>query len=42
MTEIRAKHAQSEGLGYWGVDGNKGKMADMREINVWEPLVVKE
>lgn len=41
MTELRAKHANSsEGL-YWGIDGNTGKIADMRESNVWDPVSVK-
>lgn len=25
----------------WGIDGNKGVLADMHELNVWEPLLVK-
>lgn len=41
ITDLRAKHAKGDGL-YFGIDGNKGKIADMREINVWEPLAVKE
>ena len=42
LTELRAKHSSegSEGL-YYGIDGNKGTIADMRTINVWEPLLVK-
>lgn len=42
MTELRAKHANDkEGL-YWGIDGNTGKIADMRESNVWDPISVKQ
>lgn len=41
MTDLRAKHANGDNL-FMGIDGNKGKIADMREINVWEPLAVKE
>lgn len=41
MTDLRAKHATGDNL-YIGIDGNKGKLADMRDINVWEPLAVKE
>lgn len=40
LTALRAKHADSEGL-YYGIDGNLGEIADMRKVNVWEPLVVK-
>lgn len=40
LTELRAKHASEQGV-HWGLDGNKGVVADMREINVWEPLLVK-
>jgi T-complex protein 1 subunit gamma len=41
LTELRAKHAQGgDGL-YYGIDGNSGKIADMKEVNVWDPLAVK-
>lgn len=40
ITELRAKHSSKDGL-YWGIDGNKGTIEDMRNINVWEPLLVK-
>jgi T-complex protein 1 subunit gamma len=40
ITELRAKHAGKDGL-YYGINGNTGKMADMREVNIWEPAVVK-
>lgn len=40
LTELRAKHSGKDGL-YFGIDGNKGVIADMRTINVWEPLLVK-
>mmetsp|Transcript_17165 Transcript_17165/g.44400 ORF Transcript_17165/g.44400 Transcript_17165/m.44400 type:complete len:551 (-) Transcript_17165:322-1974(-) len=47
VTELRAKHAAAYAAGkqteaMWGIDGVKGVIADMREIGVWEPLVVKE
>ena len=45
MTELRAKHATSEtnkeGL-YQGIDGNAGKIADMRAANIWDPIAVKQ
>lgn len=40
LTELRAKHQDKDGL-MWGIDGNKGVIADMHELNVWEPLLVK-
>lgn len=41
LTELRARHSDKEGL-YQGIDGNTGKIVDMRTINVWEPLAVKK
>jgi T-complex protein 1 subunit gamma len=41
MTELRAKHAKAgEGL-FYGIDGNSGKIADMRESNIWDSISVK-
>jgi len=40
MTELRARHHKEEGR-FFGIDGNKGKVADMREIGIWEPVNVK-
>ena len=40
LTELRAKHQTEEGF-YYGIDGNKGKIEDMRIIGVWEPYLVK-
>ena len=40
LTELRVKHQEENGL-FWGIDGNKGVIADMREAKVWEPLMVK-
>jgi T-complex protein 1 subunit gamma len=40
LTELRAKHTKEDGK-FFGIDGNTGKMADMREVGIWEPLVVK-
>lgn len=44
LTQLRAKHAEGEeGAGSsWGIDGENGKVVDMREYGVWEPLAVKE
>ena len=41
ITELRAKHALSEGNGTFGIDGMKGTIVDMKELGVWEPLEVK-
>jgi T-complex protein 1 subunit gamma len=40
VTELRAKHATPEGLKY-GIQGNTGKICDMVEEDVWDPIVVK-
>ncbi|OMJ85910.1 hypothetical protein SteCoe_12685 [Stentor coeruleus] len=43
VTELRSKHSEeSKDAPYWGIDGNEGKLADMRVIKIWEPLVVKK
>jgi T-complex protein 1 subunit gamma len=45
MTELRAKHASStakeDGGLYQGIDGNIGKIVDMRTSNIWDPISVK-
>jgi T-complex protein 1 subunit gamma len=40
LTDLRAKHA-AEGGSSWGVDGDAGKIVDMKEYGVWEPIAVK-
>ncbi|CAG9317801.1 unnamed protein product [Blepharisma stoltei] len=43
VTELRAKHAEDNpDAPFWGIDGNAGKLADMRTVGVWEPLAVKK
>ena len=43
LTELRAKHAAADGSGKnWGINGNTGKIADMSEANVWDPVSVKQ
>ena len=27
---------------YWGIDGNKGKVSSMKELNIWDTLAVKK
>ena len=39
LTELRAKHTDKGE--FFGIDGNKGVITDVRDINVWEPLLVK-
>lgn len=40
LTALRAKHATA-GNETWGIDGNKGELADMKDLGVWEPHAVK-
>jgi len=40
ITELRAKHAGKQNT-TWGIDGNKGVIADMAQLGVWEPYSVK-
>ncbi|XP_034954174.1 T-complex protein 1 subunit gamma [Zootoca vivipara] len=40
LTSLRAKHTQ-EGSQTWGVNGETGALADMKELGIWEPLSVK-
>ena len=39
LTKLRAKHAEGEST--WGIDGDVGKVVDMRDYGVWEPEAVK-
>ena len=44
LTALRAKHAAALAAGTnctWGIDGNKGEIADMSELKIWEPFMVK-
>lgn len=40
LTELRAKHAGCTNPS-WGVDGHSGKITDMEDLGIWEPLSVK-
>merc|ERR1711998_199857 len=40
QTTLRAKHAGGANV-TWGIDGEKGELADMTTLGVWEPLSVK-
>merc|ERR1711988_627796 len=41
QTQLRAKHAAGANP-TWGIDGEKGVLADMHELGVWEPVAVKQ
>jgi T-complex protein 1 subunit gamma len=42
LTALRAKHATTSGdFRTWGIDGEQGTLADMKELGIWEPLAVK-
>eukprot|EP00456_Euglypha_rotunda_P042548 TRINITY_DN3322_c0_g1_i17.p1 TRINITY_DN3322_c0_g1~~TRINITY_DN3322_c0_g1_i17.p1 ORF type:complete len:139 (-),score=23.47 TRINITY_DN3322_c0_g1_i17:31-447(-) len=40
LTALRAKHADTKSS-TWGVDGNKGELADMTKLNIYDPYLVK-
>ncbi|KAK8157869.1 T-complex protein 1 subunit gamma [Phyllosticta citrichinensis] len=42
LTQLRAKHADQATGSSWGIDGDGGKIVDMKEYGVWEPMAVKE
>ena len=39
LTALRAKHAT--GGVTWGVNGETGQLADMKDLGIWDPLAVK-
>lgn len=39
LTDLRAKHAAGEHS--WGINGDTGKIVDMKDYGVWEPEAVK-
>jgi len=42
LTDLKAKHATDPANNYtWGIDGNKGTMADMKTVGVWDAVAVK-
>lgn len=42
LTELRAKHAPSDGSGMmWGINGNTAKIDDMANADIWDPCAVK-
>jgi len=41
LTQLRAKHAGGANV-HFGIDGEKGVLADMTVLGVWEPVAVKQ
>lgn len=41
LTELRAKHARAGEGSFYGIEGNSGKIHDMRGQDVWDPIAVK-
>lgn len=41
LTALRAKHAESPNNTNWGIDGNKGELADMTALSILDPYTVK-
>lgn len=37
---FQAKHASPDNTS-WGIDGENGKIVDMKEYGIWEPFSVK-
>jgi T-complex protein 1 subunit gamma len=40
LTDLRARHSTTDGA-YFGIDGNKGVIADMRELKIFDSYLVK-
>merc|ERR1712176_770817 len=40
-TDLRSRHAASSGLN-WGIDGNKGVVADVKELGILDTFAVKQ
>lgn len=41
MTDLRSRHASPAGLN-WGIDGNKGVVADVKELRIMDTFAVKQ
>ncbi|CAD6194908.1 unnamed protein product [Caenorhabditis auriculariae] len=41
LTSLRAKHAQCADNWTWGIDGTTGELADMKTLDIWDPLTVR-
>ena len=40
MTELRSKYSKDEGMWY-GIDGNASVKSNMKELNIWDPVAIK-
>jgi len=40
LTQLRAKHAEGNNSS-WGIDGETGKLSDMKEVGIWDCYSVK-
>jgi T-complex protein 1 subunit gamma len=40
LTQLRAKHAEGNHSS-WGIDGETGKLADMKDVDIWDCYAVK-
>lgn len=42
LTALRAKHAQDPEKNWtWGINGLTGDLADMEQLGIWDPFVVR-
>merc|ERR1719214_347717 len=41
LTDLRARHSAAGGLN-WGIDGNKGVVADVKELGILDTFAVKQ
>jgi T-complex protein 1 subunit gamma len=42
LTALRAKHAQNPEKNWtWGINGLNGDLADMEQLGIWDPFVVR-
>merc|ERR1739848_603822 len=41
LTALRAKHAESEENTSWGINGETGEIADMKQVEIWDCFSVK-
>merc|ERR1719188_1643904 len=42
MTDLRARHAEASTGVCWGIDGNKGTVADVKELGIMDTFAVKQ
>lgn len=43
LTELRSKHAAADGSGlFFGINGNTGKIENMKDAEIWDPVSVKQ